>query len=333
MPGKRKQSRNAEKEELSALEEWMQRMDPKGEALIDVEDVAVWNPASGMEDWQFASSIRECPPLTKTFLERWSAAICVLYNEHASMEEYDDHWESKRVHSDLNRWDTPFSAERYSTNIPLGCLETPDIQLFLAQELHLYWEHLNRVKDVNRALRRVGQKLATVQIAWQETALRVKFSDALKISADLARVRSGLKSFERQYWDRLFCLGQFSIPPQKRGVLYHYKALRPLSPSLQLPSLKQERNLDTLFQVRVADLLLEYCNRSKQRSRVSLRTIARLVVLIYICADLVRLDHDELVIRDSNPVRILSVDKTYETISDAGLRAKSSVTIRTRTKN
>jgi hypothetical protein len=324
MPKKRKfQSRETERQDCLSWRPDLLYGDDSQEIFVD--DVVVKDPVTGSEEWQFASSIRECPPLDPGFVKRWSAALCTLDHEHAEMEKYDEFWHCEAARSDLTRWDTPFWAELFSTNVPLGSQTTPEINGFLSQELCLYREHINRVNDINRAIRKIGRRLANTEMEWQQAALRVKFRDAVNILQTLASLRSRVEQFQNQYWDCLFCMGEFSVPEPKREVLYCYRALRRLSACLRVPTIRQERNLDTLFQVRVADLLLEYCNRSNRRSRVSLRTIARLVTLVYICADLVTpIDKVTLQIRGSRPQRRISVDSIYETLTDAGLRADSS---------
>ena len=73
------------------------------------------------------------------------------------------------------------------------------------------------------------------------------------------------------------------------------------------------------FEIRVGDLLREYAT-NEYGKRLSLRTIARLVLLVYICAELALDIEGNLTICGSNPPRHLSVDRTYETLRDAGLR-------------
>jgi len=290
---------------------------------ISVDELMVQDPQTGVGEWLFARSVRECPQLGDQFLERWSAALCVLPNEHAAMQEYDSYWECENAWHDLFRWDTPFSRESHTRLYPLGSSVTPYIRGFLSQELHLYREHVNHVKKVSHDLRRVVSSMAKTAEIWQEAAMRIRFGDVLDTQKEIAKIQSQVGHFQAEYWDRLFCMGEFSIPKQESGVLHYYQALRPLPPSVLLPAIRQERNLDRLFQIRVADLLLEYCNRSNRRSKVSLRTIARLVVLIYICADLVIHSEKGLVIRGSRPARKVSVDATYESLVDAGLSATS----------
>jgi hypothetical protein len=95
--------------------------------------------------------------------------------------------------------------------------------------------------------------------------------------------------------------------------------MRRLSDSLQLPSLVQERNLDSLFQIRIGDLLREYAT-NPWGARLSVLTISRLVLLVYICSGLAIDIEGDLTVWGSDPPRHLTVSRTYETLGDAGLR-------------
>jgi hypothetical protein len=90
--------------------------------------------------------------------------------------------------------------------------------------------------------------------------------------------------------------------------------------SIRLPSLKQERNLDTRFQVRIGYLLREYASNPYSRRKAKLPTIARLVLLTYICSGLAVDEKDRLLVWGSDPPRELTISGTYGNLCDAGLK-------------
>jgi len=72
-------------------------------------------------------------------------------------------------------------------------------------------------------------------------------------------------------------------------------------------------DLDFRIQVRMALILILYLDL--KNTGISLMTIARLVVLIYICADLTKVEGDELQIRDTK--RPLTVQAVHERLDEA----------------
>ena len=80
--------------------------------------------------------------------------------------------------------------------------------------------------------------------------------------------------------------------------------------------LVKRTDLDRYFQARVGKVLSDYC-------LVSVRTVSRLVVLLYWCAGLAEQEEGQLVVkhmRISGYQRLLTVDSVYQKLRDAGLR-------------
>jgi len=256
------------------------------------------------------------PRVEESFLERWFSALNGDEERHKKMRELDEHWECKDAVADLNN--SPFCQHR--SEIP----NRPHIffQMFLWRELRAYGNHLNRVVEVNRSLRGCSETIATARGDFERFAARARVTTDLGPHLkQLSDLQQGTEEFENDYWDKVFCVGSFASKYEKGwdGDIRKFPKMRPISESLGFPLLEQERNLDSTFQIRVGDLLREY-GTNPWGKRLSLLTISRLVLLVYICAELATDIDGDLIIWGSDPHRKLTVDRTYETLRNAGLR-------------
>lgn len=257
------------------------------------------------------------PHVEERFLEQWRSALSEDKSLHEKMRNFDAHWEYGAAVADLNR-NHSRSGEHHDAVV------YPNIffQLFLWRELGAYGAHLNRVVEINRSLRGCIETLATAQDDFERFAVRARLTTDLGPPLkQLSDLQSVAEEFERDYWDKVFCVGSFVNKHVEDWDLdnSNFPKMRPISESIWFPLLEQERNLDTTFQIRVGDLLLKYAQNPYGR-RLSLLTISRLVLLVYICAGLADDIEGNLIIWGSDPPRTLTVERTYETLRDAGLR-------------
>lgn len=258
------------------------------------------------------------PRIEEDFLEQWYSGLSGNKEHHKRMGKFDDFWEHEQTVADLKQKHSLFCPGE--DTIP----HSPhlDFQIFLWRELQVYGSHLNRVVEINRTLRECSETLAAVHRHSETIATRTRLRHELDpIFEQLLDVRRGIVEFEKDYWDKVFCVGSFEskYADEDSDLHFHEMGLRALPESLSLPALKQERNLDTTFQIRVGDLLRRY-GSNPYGKRVTLLTISRLVLLVYICAGLAADVEGNLAVWESDPIRHLTVDRTYETLRNAGLR-------------
>jgi hypothetical protein len=257
------------------------------------------------------------PRVEEGFLELWYSALSENADLHKKMREFDAHWEYADAVSALNRSRSLLRQGRDIFPNPAPFY----FPLFLWRELRAYGSHLNRVVPINRALRQFSENLSAAHTVALRGAAHARLGPDLgPIFEQLLDVRLGIAEFEKEYWDRVFCVGAFrsNYVDKDLDLHFHEMWMRRLPESLFLPELKQERNLDTTFQIRVGDLLLEYAP-NPYAGRLGLLTVSRLVLLVYICAGLAFDIEGNLTIWGSDPPRTLTVDRTYETLRYAGL--------------
>jgi hypothetical protein len=257
------------------------------------------------------------PRIEASFLERWFSALAENQIPHQKMRGYDEHWEHKEVIADLKKNCSPFSQQ---ADAPFSIPPHIHFQFFLWSELRMYGIHLNRVVEINRALRQCSETLAAAHRQSERAAARARLVlDLGPLFEQLSNLRLRTVEFEKDYWDEAFSVGSFTSDYAKESLDIVFPRIRRISDSLCLPPIRQERNLDSTFQIRVGDLLREY-GTNPYGKRLSLLTISRLVLLVYICAGMANDIDGDLIISGSNPYRKLTVDRTYETLRDAGLR-------------
>jgi hypothetical protein len=233
------------------------------------------------------------------------------------MRKFDAHWEYEVAVADLNR-NHSRSCEHHD---PVHVYPDIAFQWFLWRELRAYGAHLNRVVEINRSLRVCSKILATAHGAFERFAARARLTpDLSPFLKQLSDLQSVAEEFERDYWDKVFCVGSFVIKHGEGWALdkSNFPKMRRISESIWFPLLEQERNLDTTFQIRVGDLLRKYAQNPYGR-RLSRLTVSRLVLLVYICAGLATDIDGDLIIWGSDPSRKLTVDRTYDTLRNAGL--------------
>lgn len=257
------------------------------------------------------------PRLEEGFLERWVSALCENEGQHKKMCRFDDFWECKTAVADLKRSGSMFSQMKDCT-IPVR----PHLffQLFLWRELRVYGTHLNQVTEINRILRNISKNVSATHKA-AESAASKRLPALDSVSEQLEAAHSRAVEVEKNYWDEIFSVRSFAKKYTNgwETDIRRFPKIRRLSQPFLLPLLIQERNLDSIFQIRVGDLLREYAP-NPWGHRLSLLTISRLVILVYICAELAHDVEGNLTIWRSDPPRHLTVSRTYDTLRNAGLR-------------
>jgi hypothetical protein len=257
------------------------------------------------------------PRIEGGFLEPWFSALSENGEHRKKMRKFDGYWEHEQAVADLRR-----NHSMFCQNDPMmPCRPHPHFQVLLWRELQVYGSHVNRVVAINRTLRHCSETLAAAHCHSERVAARARLKHDLgPIFEQLFDVRQHIDKFERDYWDKAFCVGSFRSKYADEDLDIHLgkMGMRGIPESLSLPALKQERNLDSTFQIRVGDLLRKY--GTNPYGRLPLLTISRLVLLVYICAELATDINGHLTIWGSNPHRKLTVDRTYETLRHAGLR-------------
>jgi hypothetical protein len=276
----------------------------------------------------------------RRFREHWWGSFREEAENRKEMSKFDAFWERQPAISGLTGGYLALS---------------PDALGHIYAELRIYSRYLNRVVQTNEALRTIAKAISDAHAATVRVSRGKEVQHSVETySGRLFRLQQEFERFEKEYWDVVFTQGKLKFegkeyPPlptdpgwrTKRRLnpfleerhtdlgLNRYRnvanppytdrladdhGIRFTSDGIHLPVLQQERNLDTVFQVRIGDLLRWVTKRT------SLTTVSRLVLLVYICAELVDDVEGRLTITGSEPPRELHVDKTYETLRDAGLR-------------
>jgi hypothetical protein len=233
--------------------------------------------------------------------------------------EYDALWERPDVLSDFRTSRSPVSCALRS---PYGESLLPALWPALLHESDVYRRHVNKVVSINDTVKEVQELVLGCERAVRGR-LRYRLSHELGNPADeLRRLINDLNP--KQYWARAFS------PPEKHhdvDVLYPDRKLiceseKPFERLLCPDFLWQERQLDTRFQVRVGAIFRYF------DAQLSLKTIARLVLMTYVCLDFVRIGrvrrhgkiYDSWIVANSSPGRGLTINATYEKLLDAGMR-------------
>ena len=207
--------------------------------------------------------------------------------QRGDLRPYDEYWEYKEAYAEL-RVSEPRLLER-----------PEDLVLELRDEAHEYSVVVNRVVETNVVIRKADQALRHAASVLTGLSKQYRLGYSLRTKAvELLQMCSNLRAERGLYWK------EASVP--RSGA-----------------SLSQERQADTLFQVRVARILRKYA------PNVSLMTISRLVLLTYICTKLAEEreipmqrrgktgPEAHLVVLQSNPPRKLTIPATYEKLRDA----------------
>ncbi len=206
---------------------------------------------------------------------------------------YDGYWEHDKAVDELRRSRSPalFSA--------LSPLQRPlgDLMDRIWEEVRKYRLHVNRVAEINDALTRISKAMAQVETSVKADVARLMVKEPFQfLTNQLSDLGSRSTHSCRSYWSG-FYLGN---------------AMELRVATLNNPT--QERHLDALFQVLVGkQLRTVYAD-------MTLYTISRLVLLAYICSGLAVDSDGQLIIVGSKPARDLKVERTYETLRNAGLR-------------
>ena len=258
----------------------------------------------GNQDWVIPRTSN-----SERFRARWEAAIVrtdpitgqdlahgvdPITRRH--LAHYDHYWECPDALRELQpKWSALSRPVQYFL---VG--GATDVIGLLWKEASVYATHLNEVVRINKAFRRTIKAIGDAEKAVQGAKANISLEPLLRgYASSLNEMFCKLEDTRREYWTEQ----------------YSSQGMRPISEHVRLPkSLSQDRNLDTQFQTRAGDLL-----RSSDPS-LSLETISRLVVLAYICADLVEESKDKhLIILGSDPNRKLTVASTYDKLRKAGL--------------
>jgi len=181
----------------------------------------------------------------------------------------------------------------------------------------------------NQEFKETIQFLKTVERRFLERAKRVR----------LPRLRNGLMSLARALHEKQKEMEEdsghfwrdvlFASEEERKNWHVDMETLRPVPPLTKnedesifaalrsAKNLQRRSDLDTRFQLRVGTLL------RKSFPRATLRTIARLVVLCYICGDFVEVRNNKLCIRQlgaESKRNELTPDAVYQKLRDSRLR-------------
>lgn len=216
--------------------------------------------------------------LTSNFVQRWTAAV--ERGSNPRTKESDDSWEGLRACKELKRLGL---VDAVLFNGPTRNWRKDHVVKQIIAEVNVY------IKVADAGVTRINDEFDTfdtfLQDAEQEfMALKRQFRlpELQRLAARcLERLREYMQRAEREkkaIWERRFnvAIGAFDLK-------YRNEPLRDI-------------DLDTRFQVGVAAVLRGYLPRQE---RVSFRTICRLVVLVYIAAQLAEEQSGELVIKNT----------------------------------
>jgi hypothetical protein len=241
------------------------------------------------------------------FLRKWKTA---LRNRETFERAY---WEGQDAYSDLKR----------TGYLERVCLEEKDDEPgfgsgpehFIAKhalpkicaELRVYRRDLNRVRALigfqkdqyewlDKHARALGQKAKLV--ASKDSAFA---DDLVQLAKRVDEVKRGIRFRLREHW--------------------RHPSLDFLNPYEGHGAPRQERQLDSRFQVRLGVVLRSFMRKypvtAGGGSGPSLRTIARLIVLFLVCADLAEVKQGQVTLKHNN--RRITVGGVLQQLRGAGI--------------
>ena len=209
--------------------------------------------------------------------------------------QFDAYWERDEAIADLRGKQYGIGEHtRYA-----GEAQPSSLIELLWKESFIYARHLNQVLQINEVFRRSTKAVWDAEKSLRGAGNGMILKPLLTEYADnLKELGTKLDKTQSEYWNHQ----------------YARQGLPAISKDKGRTKILQDRNLDTIFQIRAAELLRSFF------ASLSLYTIARLVVLAYICADIVDVRDGCLIVLGSEPARTIGIDTTYEKLRAAGLR-------------
>jgi hypothetical protein len=246
--------------------------------------------------------------LLDTFLPKWRAAL----RDRSTAER--SYWEGQPAYTELQRTgylDRVLLKEKGDEVRGKGLdhfIAARAVQRICA-ELRDYKRDLNRVRDLIERQKGQDEWLQKQSHAFHRKAFLVLQTDPA-LSKDLKKIVKKIDNAKRGTRIRLEGRWNFPVP----GAV--------LAPVPGSDKVQQERQLDSRFQVRLASILRTYMQKDpsprwKDERGPSLRTIARLIVLFLVCADMAEERQGEVKLKHNQ--RRITVDGVVQQLRDAGV--------------
>jgi hypothetical protein len=247
----------------------------------------------------------------KSFINRWRHEVRKVSQsgKHTQGKRaYDTHWEGELAYLEFEREGLlpALLFERRNVNgLPRRWQLHAAIRE-ISTEMQNYADHMGKVVQKNYEFRGITKFLNAMAYRFLKERNGLEDSDmrklltqySLQFEADRDRLLKCQKDRQNKIWDN---------PPGAMGkilISHTYKKRRPV----------KEDDLDTLFQIRIAQILRTFF----PKKHVSRETISRLVVLIYLVGELVEQEKDRLLIRHTN--RELKIIDVTQRLRRAGVK-------------
>jgi hypothetical protein len=242
------------------------------------------------------SAEKQPPEMTSTaqslkiFLRRWRQAL----SNRETAERY--FWEGQKAHSDLKKagyLERVRLEERGDEDGELGA----GLEHFIPQHalpkicriLNAYKRDLKTVRKLINSQRDAEEFLEQEARKFRKRSERVSGSDKacaqdlIDLAEKVDEVKRATRLRLRDHWRN------------RLGIVLPFKD----------HSIRQERELDTRFQVQLGVILRTFMQgdpftKGKRSDRPPLRTIARLIVLFLVCADLADVNDDTVSLRHND---------------------------------
>jgi hypothetical protein len=254
------------------------------------------------------------------FIDRWMEEM-----ERAKRHHRTSYWEAEQVLRELD--------DQYPRRFTTRALRRAQYIEDLVREATKYESVRTQVAESNRAFKEAFEVLANIRtkVQRQKTAMQKKSGPAFLRVADsfadlqkeVERCTSELRAWHSVFWRRTLTTypskkadlkevwiplpspGEWGLPQEES---YTGAVAEGVERSSRLPNPKPDPkrtiDLDGRFQLRVAGMFEE------EFPDLSMETRARLVVLVYVCFDLVKASEGELGIRPDSAK--LTVGAVYE---------------------
>jgi hypothetical protein len=245
------------------------------------------------------------------------------------------HWEGAKVVGEINAAiakgvSSELGVEsELRTKDPGAKFVTSGLLTMILRDIDIYRAIKGRVVETNKNLQQAIAGVRKFKKELWSFERRVPAHALNTAQAYLDEAQGVLEVEAKDYWSvHLDPLArerqrEFSISDPNIVKLSWYFQRDALLARLRVPTaLSKEKNVETRFQVRLAAALRAHL------SFLSLRTVSRLVVLCYICAELCEeREHKLIVATQAGQRRVeyeLTVDMVYKKLRKAGMRACSA---------
>lgn len=234
----------------------------------------------------------------ESFRENWRSALLPedpkkpnnSMRAGGPLSKYQDYWQADALSPSVKRTHIFLEITSPWTN--------PDVLRRVWNEAETYTCFLNAVKATNAALRGLPAAIATAKLRLAGIHRRNNSAAIQECSTALNRLSSAAECLAGEYWTHAL------TTPTEPAIFEH----------VHLPSvLRSEKNLDSWYQIRVGAILRRF------DPWITRLDISRLVLLSYVCAELVEERGDHLFIVGGTKGRELRVSAIYEKLRDAGL--------------